>query len=402
MSAKKSNKFIFDIGSSKISILSCDIKNNISQINYNLLTRMKGMKAGYISELDISSKTIGDAIYRIEKKFKQPIESSSIILSGAKMRSVYVEVNHKIAGSKISSDDIENVISKAVEQIKEYIVFKLPIEFSVDSGPPIKNPVGIVGKTLRCRMHIITADAMAIKNISSIMTKYHIQIERFIPGIFASSFSSLSSQEINNGVILIELGHNTSSFALFYEGKIIYTDYVNIGCEDITIDIAKAFSLNMQSAEKIKVLHSDLNFNKCISSDYEIELDDFEVRYEQIKMSMLHHVVYTRLEEILLLLKDKYEELDLDYMSSSGIVVTGGGSEMKGIHNMVSNIFNKQTRIADLSRLDILRDNAISPLYPYSSALGGCMYIKQTQYESIKKSSKGAVGGILKWIKENF
>jgi cell division protein FtsA len=125
----------------------------------------------------------------------------------------------------------------------------------------------------------------------------------------------------------------------------IYSGYIPIGGWHISSDIAKAFSTNFATAEKLKILYGTVADSNIRSSNI-ITLDDVDGNQVNITIRDLASVILPRLEEILELLKKEYDKVNIDNLISRRIVLTGGASLLKGLKEKVALIFTKQVRIA--------------------------------------------------------
>jgi len=352
MKAKLSNFIALDLGSSKISTIAAIVdKKGDPRILSQGLHHSGGVRSGVILDLKAAENTIISAIYALEKDCGKNIKQIALSLSGAKTKSYYLNNKIKLANHPISKQDVTKLIQKTLSEFKvkdQEIIHYFPIEFTIDDNNFIDDPIGVFGRELSCQLHVIAVESILITNLINCFAKCQIEISTIVLAIYASGLACLSEDEKNLGSIIIDLGSDTTSFGIFLSGKLIYSNYVDIGSRHITSDIAKVFSVNLFLAEKLKVLYG----NACPSpfdKDNIINMDDIDDYNENTTMAItssnLAQVIYPRVEEILLAVKEKYDELALDHMISRRLVITGGGSMLRGVKELASKIFEKQVRI---------------------------------------------------------
>lgn len=360
MKAKLSNYIALDLGSSKIASIASyiDRKGEIRILNQNL-HYSEGFRSGMINNLEAAENSIINVIYALEKSCDKNIKEVGISLSGADTKSYFIQHKIKLSPSQqITQQDVKRLIQKALTEFKikdQEVIHCFPLEFSIEDGNIIDNPVGMFGRELSCQLHLVTASTNLLTNLTNCLNKCHLGITDVMLAIYASGMACLSEDEKNLGSIIIDFGARTTSFGVFLSGKLAYAGFVPLGSWHITSDIAKVFSLSFNAAEKLKVLYGHA-FISPAGRDNPINLEDVEPD-NSYNMSMtitsnyLGAVINSRIEEILLMVKQEYDRIMIDHLIARKLVITGGGAMLRGLKELAGHIFEKQVRIGKPSIL---------------------------------------------------
>jgi cell division protein FtsA len=412
MKNKLSDVIVLDIGSSKIASLQTRIENNGSAtVLSHVLSSSEGIKSSVIIDQKNAESSIIDAIYNLEKESKINVRSLVVSLSGAETKSYYTFNKIKIDNSQVTNQEVKRLIQKALSEFDvadQEIIHYFPIEFTLDNNHSIDNPVGMLGRELSCRLHIVTARSDILLNIANCLAKHQIEVSSFVLGSYASGLASVSEDEKSLGCLHIEMGARTTSFCIYLNKQPVYTGYIPIGGWHITNDIAKAFSLPMQAAEKLKILFGNAlekphDKNQLINLENIIGTNQLDLAYSAITVGELASIINPRAEEILDLVKEAYEKVGIDHLISRKIIISGGGSMLRGIKELTSKIFNKFVRINDQFEINGMSKDLNNSLY--MTAVGMIKFLayqRQRQYEaSVKPSKEPVIKRLFSWLKEH-
>lgn len=413
MKAKLSNFVALDLGSSKIAGIAAYIdKKGDTRILTQTLHYSEGIRSGAITDLNAAENSIAGAIYSLEKECGKNIKQLAISLSGAGTKSYYVSHKMKLTGAPISKNDVTRLIEKAIAEFKikdQDVIHYFPLEFAIDDNDAIENPVGMIGKELSCQLHIITASAGLMINLTNCLAKCQIEVMSVSLAVYASGVACLSDDEKNSGSIIIDIGARTTSFGIFFAGKLIYTGYVPLGGAHITSDIAKVFSISIGGAEKLKVLYGNAipfssNNDKIISLE-DIDPDNPYSSVTAVTFNQLAEVINSRVEEIFLLIKEQYDKIVVDHLIARRMVITGGSSMLRGIKELAAKIFQKQVRIGKPGVIDGFAEDHNPSMY---SAVVGVVrnYAIKQQKNSFElthiNGDNNWVKKVFTWLKENI
>jgi cell division protein FtsA len=349
MKNKPTNFISMDIGSSKIASMAVFMeKNGDVEVTGQNLHYSEGIKSSVVTDLAQAENSILQAVYTLEQECGMAINEAAISLSGYGTKSYYLHNKIKINDGKISQHDVQKLIQKALAGFNipdAQVIHYFPVEFSLDSGDVVDDPIGMISHELLCRIHVIAANSNILINLANCLAKCQLEIHGVVLAIYASGIACLTEDEKKLGSLIIDFGARTTSFAIFLGGKMMYSGYVPIGGWHITSDIAKAFSVNFSTAEKLKILYGNAS-DSYLTSTNPVSLDDGEGNEVNITVGDLAHVINPRVQEILELLKKEYDKVNIDHLISRRVVLTGGGGMLKGLKEMTCQKFAKQVRIA--------------------------------------------------------
>ncbi len=412
MKSLLSNFVTLDLGSSKIAGIAAYIdKREDAKIVSQILHHSKGIKSGVILDLKDAENSIVGAIYALEKDCGKNIKKITISLTGYGTKSYYANSKIKLSNQPISQHDIKKLIKKALLEFRikdQEIIHYFPIEFTLDDNNAIEDPIGMFGRELGCELHIITASSNMLMNITNCFAKCHVEINNIILAIYASGIACLSEDEKDLGSIIIDMGARTTSFGVFVSGKLIYTSYIDIGSFHITSDIAKVFSVSLNVAEKLKILHGNA-MPSSLDKDNIINLEDFEMEIPDsgrppITSKYLAHVISPRVEEILLMVQAEHDRVVAGNMVAYRIVITGGGAMLRGVKELASKIFEKQVRIGKPEILPGFAED-YNP-HIYSTAIGmvknQSLKIQKNNFDVTDTNDASWFKKFLIWLKENI
>ena len=411
MKGKSANYIVFDIGSNKVAAIAANInKTGESKVVAQVLQYSDGFKAGTVVDLEAAENSIIATIYSLEKECDKSINEVTISLSGG-VKSYYISHTLKLSNQPISKQDIKKLIQKALSDFSvkdQEVIHYFPIEFTLDKNNIVDNPNGMYARELGCQIHVIAANSLILRNLTNCFARCHIEVGDVVLSIYADGLACLSDDEKETGAIIIDMGSHITSFGVFFEGKILYVGSVPMGSHHITSDIAKVLSVSIDTAEKLKILYGDVRPD-LFSKNESVRISDFEPDNNYnvdltISVSKLAEIIHSRVEEILTLLKKEYDYIAMDHLIAKRVVLTGGGSGLQGVKNLVAEIFQKQVRLAKLEHTPGFVDNVNIAIY--STAMGmiksKALKYKKNSFKSGEQEDHGWFRRMFLWFKENI
>jgi cell division protein FtsA len=391
-----------DLGSNKIACLLGKLDENMQiQILAKSIHFSNGLRAGSIVDFSKTKEAILNAIFSVEKEYGSNIRQVAVTLSGGDTRSHIIETSKDLANPRVSGEDIKSLMQIALNEVssrQREILHYFPLEYSLDNNHHIDDPVGMYGNKLSCKVHVITADSMNLLNIAGCFAGCQVEVSGFSSAIYNDADALLSENDKQVGCLLIDFGARTTSFAVYYNNTLYYTYYLPIGSEHVTLDIAKVCSISYSEAERMKILHGTVNlktidYNKQIPLPSRDELGEAET----IDKAELSEIIYMRIEEIIDLLKAKYDTLNMDHLIARSIVLTGGGSSLEGLDLVLAKKFGKKIHRA--------RPNHGANLETAYAAASGLVKREANKLEDYYNKSRGVklrLNNIFAWLRSYF
>ena len=241
----------------------------------------------------------------------------------------------------IGDSDIFQVLSSSQSislPIDRDILHTIPQEYSVDMLDEIKNPVGMIGRRLESKVHLVTATT-AMSNIANCVEELGLSVENIVFQPLASALAVIDEDEMELGVTLVELGYTTTNIAVYQKGAIKHSAVLPIGSKSITNDIAVMLQISIKEAEEIKINYASA-LSSMSSSDLMIEFSKiFKNKNDSISENEVSKYVEARTQEIFQMVFQEISRADVKDPLTYGIVLTGGGALMRNIVPMLEKSF---------------------------------------------------------------
>ncbi|HDZ58496.1 MAG TPA: cell division protein FtsA, partial [Ignavibacteriales bacterium] len=287
------------------------------------------------------------------------------------------------------------------------ILHIIPEEYSVDYQNGIENPIGISGSRLEASNHVVLASIPAIQNIKKSVERAGLKVRDYILQPIASSTSVLEDSECDLGVALIDIGGGTTDIAVFHKKTIKHTKVIGIAGNQVTNDIRESLGVVTVEAEHLK---KDYGYalESSIIRDEDILIQGIGARGNtKIPISLLTQIISLRMRELFTLVDNELRNAGYKNKIKAGIVLTGGGSLLRGCTDLAEDVFGLPTRIG--VPLDLgsgLSSEIESPEFATVSGLiKGIPGGKSSDYQSLikrHKKGKNTIKDIVKKVQEFF
>ena len=406
----KKNRYIvgLDVGTTKTCAVICELgeKNELTVIGMGC-TESKGLRKGVVVNLDGTVSAIKRAVEEAEKVAGTSIESVYVGLSGVHVKSfnsrgaVAVTAHNR----EIGKEDIRRVIetAKAVSlPTDREIVHVLPQEFVVDGQDGIGDPLGLLGTRLEVNCHIVTSSTTAAQNIVTAANRSGIIVADTVLQQLASAESTLSADDKELGVALVDIGGGTTDVAVFAQGAIRHTSILPLGGDQITNDIAVGLRTSIPEAEKIKRQYG-CALSTLIEEDVSFEVPSVGGRQpKSISKKILCEIIQPRVEEIVSLSQEEISQAGLEKALGAGIVVTGGTVLLEGVIDVTEQTFDLPARRGIPTGLRGTAEVLSNPIY--STVVGLVLYGYRTHSHCLTKvySNGNILSKGLTWLKARF
>lgn len=373
-----------DIGSTKICAIIAEIKDSEVTIQGHGISKSQGVKKGAITNIELASKSIKKAINDAKRIAGSNITSATVSISNAYAKSLnstgIVNIPHK----DISIKEINRVMQTALYNANvptEYdVIHVLPYNFRVDDQDFIEDPFGMNASRMEVDVNIIMTQKSNLSNLKKAVRSAGVEIDGIVLSGYASAIATMDEDEKELGVAVIDLGGQTSNLVIHTGNSIRYNDFLGVGSNHITNDLSMALHTPLQIAENVKVRHGSL----VESSNEIIELPiigDEESR-NGVSLEVVHSVIFSRVEEALMILAKSLEKSALKEQIGAGIILTGGMTKLKGMRELAQAIFSGMpVRVGYPDNVNGLFDELKDPAY--STVVGLLLYQAgaHTQYE---------------------
>lgn len=369
---------------------------------------IQSAKKGDVPTLEDIENAIAHAVYKAEKAANVTVKEAIVNISGPHLVSEIVKVSTDIQGRSVKDADIQYLLSQGAQNSQHQpftILHANPLRFSIDNGQPLRNPKGMFGNTLTGYVHMVTSALNPARTLIHCLKQCHINVRGIVPSVIASGYATLVEDEMELGVVLIDIGSHHTNIALFKEGDVIHTESIPIGSRNITKDLAHGLSTSLVAAERIKILHGSA-IETTDDTKVIIEVppigDSTKEISQHIRRSLVTSIVKPRVEEILEMVKSRLEKTNAYKTTNRRLVLTGGGSLLPGMKELAQTILQKQVRLGKPL-------NSFQSAYPYalpsfSTAIGLLTYAMKRNYPETgqRPAYSPWLESLVTWFKNNF
>ncbi len=350
ISNKKREVAVLDLGTKAVcsGIIEKDMRNkdDISSTNIEKMRALgvgnqlaKGIEFGTIRNFEQLEDSILSAISSAEKEAGKSIKSVFIAIPtwATRLHKLKTSIDiGKIPVDEVHLTALQKFDTSAYMDDSSEIIHTFPVSYTVDDIEGIQEPQGLIGNKLSAIFHIISAPSLFLKNIKNCLNRNDIEVSGFIPSTYASALSVASSEEISMGVTIVDIGASTTSVACLKNGVLLYLDYIPLGGQKITDDIALVLKTTRSSAERMKRLYGvavDSIGNEQILIS---KIDDYgEEHAQNISLKELDLIISARLEEILDKVQEHLYAHIADKTLLQSVIITGGGSQLSGLSEFI-------------------------------------------------------------------
>ncbi len=340
-----------DIGSTKIACI-VGRKNEYGKVEILGLGRTEslGVNRGVVENIQHTVNSIAKAVKEAENNSEVEINLANVGIAGQHIRSLQHR-GHIMRNSmeeEIEQADVDNLIEnmfKLALPPGEEIIHVIPQEYIIDGQQGIREPIGMAGSCLEANFHIITGKIAAAKNIKRCVIKAGLDISDMILEPLASAEAVLSDQEKEAGVVLVDIGGGTTDLAIFQDEIIRHTAVIPLGGNAITEDIKEGCAIIRNQAEALKK-----SFGSALASENKdeeiVSIPGLKGREpKEISLKNLAHIIQARMEELIEHVYYEIKASGFEKKLIAGIVLTGGGSQLKHAAQLTEFITGMDTRI---------------------------------------------------------
>ncbi|MGB2153177.1 MAG: cell division protein FtsA [Flavobacteriaceae bacterium] len=343
-----------DIGTTKI-VAMVGQKNEYDKVEVLGIGKSKslGVHRGVVNNITQTIQSIQAAVTEAEAKASVTIDEVIVGIAGQHIRSLQHSdyITRENADEVINEDDIEKLINQVHKLVMlpgEEIIHVLPQEFKVDGQAEIKEPIGMYGGRLEANFHVVVGQVSSIRNIGRCIKSAGLTMGKVTLEPIASSDAVLSQEEKEAGVALIDIGGGTTDLAIFKDGIIRHTAVIPFGGNVITEDVKEGCSIIHKQAELLKVKFGSAWPGENKETEI-VSIPGLRGREpKEISLKTLSKIINARVIEIIeqaFLEIKNYGHEEQKKKLIAGIVLTGGGSQLKHLKQLVEYITGMDTRV---------------------------------------------------------
>lgn len=364
----------------------------------------RGLRRGIVTGAESVSESIRKAVGAAEQVSGLEIGSAVVNLSGEHFRGENKNGVVAVAGAgrEITDDDVERAIesASAMQLPSGWEIFScLPQEFIIDGQDGITEPIGMSGSRLESLVHVVTGPSAGKQNLKKAVSRAGLEVERMMLEPLAAAESTLTDDDKEFGCALVNIGSEITSLMIFGRGAVQHTSVFPFGGMHFTKDLAVGLRVSIQDANKIKQEHG------CVAG---FLLEDEERQHlieivpvgrsetRGLSKEMLCDIMQPRAVELLQYIAEETTRTKLQI--PSGVVLTGGGSMVRGMVEIAEQVFDAPTRngLPESSYFSGLAMQIQTPAW--ATACGLALSSMREQIRELNIGGKSATKRVAEWI----
>ncbi|RYD58789.1 MAG: cell division protein FtsA [Sphingobacteriales bacterium] len=341
-----------DIGTTKVVAIA-GRKNEFGKLEVLGMGRAEsaGVSHGVVMNIEQCIRSIEQAIEKcLQSNPNLEIKEVYVGIAGQHIKSLQTRgdrVRTRVE-EEINKEDIDLLVR---DQYKTYIpagdqiIDIIPQEFNVDNTSNVLDPIGMSGVKIGANFHIITGDRNAIRNIKRCVDKSNLNTRDLVLQPLASAAAVMNDEDLEAGVAIVDIGGGTTDMAVFYDGMLKHTAVIPYAGVNITNDIRNGLGVLRAQAEQMKVQFGTALADEANANAY-ITIPGLRgLPPKEISVKNLAHIIQARMQEILDYVVYHLKQIDLDKKLYGGIILTGGGAQMKHIIQLTEYVTGLGARI---------------------------------------------------------
>jgi len=402
-----------DLGTTKVcAVIAEKTETSVKVLGFGVAPS-DSLNKGLVANIAKTSQAITDALEVAQNRAGIEIKGLNVGVAGEHITSLrhrnFVTINGE--DDEITQSDLDR-LKADVRTIKipvdRQILHIIPEEFSVDHQGGIDNPIGMCGSRLEAVNHVVLAAIPAIQNIKRSVEKSGYIVENYILQPIASSVSVLEDNEKDLGVLLIDIGGGTTDIAIFHDNSIKHTKVFGVAGNQVTNDIRESLGIVTADAEELKKDYGYAS-QEAIIKEETIYIKGVGARGNvKIPVTLLTQIISVRMKELFALIDNELRQSGLKSKIKAGVVLTGGGSLLRGCTELAESVLGLPCRIGvPLELGEGLSDEIESPEFATVSGLikgvpGSTSSDTWSGPNAKKKKGKFNVSGVFKKVVEFF
>jgi cell division protein FtsA len=370
---------VLDIGSAFTRVLAADLNEGALRYRGHGVVESAGMRKGLISDLGPAAKAVKAANERAEWVAQANIDECVVGVGGPHIRGLNTNGGFDLGSRmrEISREDVRTAIerARAVERPPDReILHLLPRQFILDDQPGIFDPVGMVGARLEVDLHIATCSGSALQSTVTCANRAGLEVTEAVLESIAAAEATLSADERELGVCLLDIGGHSSDLVVFFEGAVAHTGSVPIGGAHFTNDLAVGMQMATAQAEDLK-----RQFGHCVVTavPQEAEIEIANPHPQRIALRSLAEILEPRASELMYFVRESLRQGGVIDALGAGCVLTGGGALIAGILDITESQLRVPARIGTPVRLSNMPGELVSS--GFATPIGMLLYAHRTR-----------------------
>jgi len=336
-----------DVGSSKI----CAVAVELNDRGVNILgvgeTPSKGLRKGIVINMETTVDSIKKAVSEAEVSAGLRIKSVVAGISGVHISGLSSYGAVGVRGREVRPVDRERAIESAKAiyiPLDREVLHVLPTEFILDGQEGIIDPMGMAGVRLEAKVHIINGLASSVQNLMKCCERAGLDVAEIVFNPLAAAAATLSKDEMESGVVLVDIGGGTADIVFFKDNALRYASVLGVGGAHITNDVAVGLRINVNEAEKLKRSYGAA-FEAMGDDKVEVQISQTGGNTKTIPAKYIAEIIQPRCEEMIGMVRKEILACRAYELATCGVVLTGGAALLNGFDKMMESLLGLPVRL---------------------------------------------------------
>jgi cell division protein FtsA len=370
---------VLDIGSAWTRVLAADVVEGVPRYRGHGAVESAGMRKGLIAELNPAAKVVRSANEQAEQVARINIDECVVGVGGPHIRGLNTNGGFELGNRmrEITREDVRTAVERARAiplPPDRDILHLLPRQFILDDQPGVFDPVGMIGSRLEVDLHIATCSGSALQSAVTCANRAGLEVSEAILESIAAAEATLSADERELGVCLLNIGAHSTDLVVFFEGAVAHTAAVPIGGAHFTNDLAIGLQMPVAQAEELKRQFG----NAVVTSVPQLaEIEIANPQPQMLRLRMIAEILEPRARELMYYIKESLRQGGVVEALGAGCVLTGGGSLLPGMLDVTESQLRVPARTGMPVRLSQMPGELVHP--GFATAIGMLLYVQRTR-----------------------
>ena len=378
---------VLDIGSASTRVLVAELNEGAPRYCGHGVVESAGMRKGLIADLSPASKAVEEAVKQAEQVAHINIDQCVVGVGGPHIFGLNTNGGIELGGRmrEIDTEDVNSAVKQArsIERPADRrILHLLRRQFILDDQPGIFDPIGMVGKKLEVELHIATCSGSALQSTVTCANRAGLEVIDAVLESVAAAESTLSADDRELGICLLDIGCHSTELVVFYEGAVVHTASIPVGGQHFTNDLAIGLEMPVAKAEELKRIYGHAVVTD-VPLDAAIEIANPQP--QMLSLRRMAEILEPRACELLQIVKKNLREGGVLEAIGAGCMLTGGGAMLPGMLDITESQLRVPARIGVPVRLSQMPSKLVHPRF--SAAVGMILYAHRIRMNTVTHSS---------------
>ena len=395
-----------DVGTTKI----CTVVAEVTQAREVRILGIgvgpsQGLSRGMVDNIHAAMEAIASSVERAERASGARILSAHVGMAGPHVSSMNSRGIVAIADPRqpIAAGDIERALESArivnIPNNRE-VIHVVPRYYVVDGQDHVVDALGMFGSRLDVETHVVTAGSSAIHNLLRCVEGAGVRVDSLILDSLASTQAAVNPEELEHGVIVVDIGGGTTDLAVYVRGAVVHTAVLPVGGAQMTGDLVIALRIPQPAAEQVKREHGHAIPSLVDDGEEDgVEVDAFGAEGRKtVSRRLIAEVLQARTEELLEMVRAEMRRGSQEELLAAGVVLTGGAAALPGIELLAEDVLQLPARVGQPRHLAGLSDLLHEPAY--STSVGLLRWALREQEIMLRPSARPASGSVASLLRK--